>query len=65
MTIEGELVARSVDLGAQGSAYTTGERVFHLKFGYGKITAIEGNKLTVDFEKAGTKKVLESFVQKP
>jgi DNA helicase-2/ATP-dependent DNA helicase PcrA len=65
MTIEGELVARSVDLGAQGSAYKPGERVFHLKFGYGKITSIEGNKLTIDFEKAGVKKVLESFVQKP
>ncbi len=65
MTIEGELVARSVDLGAQASAYKTGERVFHLKFGYGTIEQIEGNKLTIEFEKAGRKKVLESFVQKP
>ena len=57
-------MARSVDLGS-GSAYATGERVFHLKFGYGDITDIEGNKLTIEFEKAGRKKVLESFVQKP
>jgi DNA helicase-2/ATP-dependent DNA helicase PcrA len=38
--------------------------VFHLKFGYGTISSIEGNKLSIDFEKAGPKKVLESFVQK-
>ncbi|MBJ3783775.1 ATP-dependent helicase [Devosia sediminis] len=64
LTIEGELVARSVDLGGQSSGYALGERVFHLKFGYGEVTHIEGNKLTIDFEKAGTKKVLESFIRK-
>ena len=64
LTIEGELVARSVDLGGQSSGYSVGERVFHLKFGYGEVTQIEGNKLTIDFEKAGTKKVLESFIKK-
>ncbi len=63
LTIEGELVARSTDDG-RGSAYAAGERVFHLKFGYGRIDNIEGNKLTIDFEKAGRKKVLDSFVQK-
>lgn len=64
LTIEGELVARSVDLGGQSSGYKVGERVFHLKFGYGDVISVEGNKLTIDFEKAGTKKVLESFIQK-
>jgi DNA helicase II / ATP-dependent DNA helicase PcrA len=64
LTIEGELVARSVDLGSDRSSFATGERVFHLKFGYGEITTIEGNKLTILFEKAGQKKVLESFVKK-
>lgn len=64
LTIEGELVARSVDLGGQSSGYALGDRVFHLKFGYGDVKSIEGNKLTIDFEKAGTKKVLESFVKK-
>jgi DNA helicase-2/ATP-dependent DNA helicase PcrA len=64
LTIEGELVARSVDLGGQSSGFALGERVFHLKFGYGEIIQIEGNKLTIDFEKAGTKKVLESFIKK-
>jgi DNA helicase II / ATP-dependent DNA helicase PcrA len=35
---------------------------FHGKFGYGTIAAIEGNKLEIDFEHAGRKKVLDSFV---
>ena len=41
-----------------------GERVFHLKFGYGHVAAIDGNKLTVDFDKAGRKKVIDSFVER-
>ncbi len=64
LTIEGELVARSVDLGSQSSGYALGDRVFHQKFGYGAISSIEGNKLSIDFEKAGPKKVLESFISK-
>jgi len=64
LTIEGDLVARSVDLGGESSGYALGERVFHLKFGYGEVIQIEGNKLTIDFEKAGTKRVLESFIRK-
>jgi len=63
LTIEGELVARSTDTG-RGSAYAVGERIFHLKFGYGTVEQIEGNKLTIEFEKAGRKKVLDSFVSK-
>ena len=39
-----------------------GQRVFHTKFGYGAVIAIEGNKLEIDFEKAGPKKLLDSFV---
>ncbi len=63
LTIDGELVARSTDDG-RPSKYGVGERVFHLKFGYGRIDSLEGNKLTIDFEKAGRKKVLDSFVSK-
>ncbi|WP_417719655.1 ATP-dependent helicase [Salipiger sp.] len=44
------------------SAWTTGDRVFHQKFGYGEIIAIEGDKLEIAFEKAGTKKVVARFV---
>ncbi|GGB36785.1 DNA helicase [Roseibium aquae] len=61
-TIEGELVAKSVS--ETPSEFSIGERVFHIKFGYGAITAIEGNKLTIDFEKAGRKKVIDSFVER-
>jgi DNA helicase-2/ATP-dependent DNA helicase PcrA len=39
-----------------------GERVFHQKFGYGAIIAIEGDKLEIAFEKAGTKKVVARFI---
>jgi DNA helicase-2/ATP-dependent DNA helicase PcrA len=44
-------------------ALAVGQRVFHQKFGYGKIVAIDGNKLDIEFDKAGPKKVLDSFVQ--
>ena len=60
--IEGELVAKSVIGGT--SEYGVGERVFHQKFGYGRISAVEGNKLTIEFEKAGQKKVLDNFVER-
>jgi len=59
---EGRLVAVSEP--SYASAYQRGDRVFHLKFGYGVVTAIEGNKLTVQFDKAGEKKVIDSFVEK-
>tara|TARA_B110000116_G_C16797239_1_gene567609 strand:- start:956 stop:3253 length:2298 start_codon:yes stop_codon:yes gene_type:complete len=42
--------------------FGVGERVFHQKFGYGIISFINGNKLDVVFEKAGNKKVIDSFV---
>jgi DNA helicase-2/ATP-dependent DNA helicase PcrA len=59
--IEGELVAKSV---GPNSAYAIGERVFHQKFGYGEIAGIEGNKLTIDFDKAGRKRVIDSFIER-
>ena len=40
-----------------------GARVFHDKFGYGIVTDQEGNKLEIEFEKSGTKRVLDSFVK--
>ncbi|MEE4350857.1 MAG: UvrD-helicase domain-containing protein [Pacificimonas sp.] len=48
----------------QRSDLKIGQRVFHQKFGNGNITSIEGNKLEVDFDKAGAKRVLDSFVEK-
>ncbi len=55
----------SVGLGQKGRGdLSVGERVFHQKFGYGDIAAIEGNKLEIDFEQAGRKRVMDSFVTK-
>ena len=59
-TIEGELVAKSV--ADTPSPFNIGDRVFHQKFGNGNVAAIEGNKLTIDFDRAGQKKVLDGFV---
>jgi DNA helicase-2/ATP-dependent DNA helicase PcrA len=44
------------------AAYEVGERIFHQKFGYGSVAAVEGDKLTVDFEKAGRKNIVARFV---
>jgi ATP-dependent DNA helicase UvrD/PcrA len=61
LTIEGELIAKST--GAV-SSFTVGERVFHQKFGNGNVVAVDGNKLTIAFDRAGEKRVVDSFVEK-
>jgi DNA helicase II / ATP-dependent DNA helicase PcrA len=61
LTIEGELVAKST---GTVSAFSLGDRVFHQKFGNGNITAIDGNKLTIQFDRAGEKRVVDSFVER-
>ena len=61
LTIEGELVAKST---GTVSEFAIGDRVFHQKFGNGNVTAIDGNKLTIQFDKAGEKRVVDSFVEK-
>ena len=53
----------AVSLGNKGRGdLSVGQRVFHEKFGYGAIAEIEGNKLEIDFEQAGRKRVMDSFV---
>ena len=49
---------------AASSGLQPGQRIFHEKFGYGRIVDVDGAKLTVAFEKAGVKKVVESFVKR-
>ena len=56
-----ELVATS---DPRAASYKQGERVFHQKFGYGEIRRVDGNKLTVDFDKAGEKRVIDTFVER-
>ncbi|MES2453019.1 MAG: UvrD-helicase domain-containing protein [Pseudomonadota bacterium] len=55
--------ASAVSIGNKGrNDLSVGMRVFHQKFGYGEIAEIEGNKLEIDFETAGRKRVMDSFV---
>ena len=49
---------------AAAPQYKVGERVFHDKFGYGLIASVDGSKLTIDFDKAGRKRVVDSFVER-
>jgi DNA helicase-2/ATP-dependent DNA helicase PcrA len=58
--IEGHLTASEVEPGT----FEPGTRVFHQKFGYGRVTHVDGNKLTIDFDKAGEKRVLDGFVER-
>jgi DNA helicase-2/ATP-dependent DNA helicase PcrA len=58
-----EARASAISLGNPGRTdIAPGQRVFHSKFGYGLVAEIEGNKLEIDFEHAGRKRVLDSFV---
>ncbi|MBB4569114.1 DNA helicase-2/ATP-dependent DNA helicase PcrA [Rhizobium leucaenae] len=61
-TIDGELVAKSTS--TEPSRFSIGDRVFHIKFGNGNVSEIEGNKLTIDFDRAGQKRVLDGFVER-
>jgi len=55
--------ARGLVIDAQAiSAFTVGDRVFHQKFGYGEVMEIEGDKLQIEFDKAGAKRVVGKFV---
>lgn len=60
LTIEGELVAKSTGT----SPFGLGDRVFHQKFGNGNVTHVDGNKLTIAFDRAGEKRVVDSFVER-
>ncbi|WP_119459102.1 UvrD-helicase domain-containing protein [Rhodospirillaceae bacterium SYSU D60014] len=61
--IEGEARRVASPSGSAGQgAYRAGARVFHQKFGYGSVALAEGDKLEIEFDKAGPKKVMASFV---
>jgi DNA helicase-2/ATP-dependent DNA helicase PcrA len=60
LLIEG--AAREVET-ERAARFATGARVFHIKFGYGTVAAVDGDKLDIEFDKAGRKKVIDSFVQ--
>ncbi len=59
-----EARASAISLGNPGRTdIARGARVFHDKFGYGTVADIEGNKLVIDFEGGGQKRLLDSFVK--
>ncbi len=60
LLIEGS--AREID-SERAANFQAGARVFHQKFGYGTVAAVDGDKLDIEFDKAGRKKVIDSFVQ--
>jgi DNA helicase-2/ATP-dependent DNA helicase PcrA len=49
---------------AREGAIGKGERVFHQKFGYGTVTGVDDDRLDIEFDHAGPKRVLDRFVQK-
>ena len=61
MSMPSEARNMTIDLDAV-SAFVEGDRVFHQKFGYGEVIGIEGDKLDIEFDKAGSKKVVSRFV---
>ncbi len=61
MSMPSEARNMTIDLDAV-SAFTEGDRVFHQKFGYGEVMGIEGDKLVIEFDKAGSKHVVARFV---
>ena len=61
MAMPSEARNMTIDMDAV-SAFTEGERVFHQKFGYGEVIGIEGDKLVIEFDKAGSKHVVARFI---
>ena len=61
VTLQG--LAKALPAQPKSPGFATGARVFHQKFGYGRVRAVEDNKLTIAFDKAGEKKVIASFVE--
>jgi DNA helicase-2/ATP-dependent DNA helicase PcrA len=60
--IEGQARVLTSEMPKSTHKIAVGQRIFHEKFGYGRVLAAEGNKLEIAFDKAGTKKVIDSFV---
>ena len=62
-TIDGHITRKTTKAVTQ-SDFAIGERVFHEKFGYGLVEDVEGNKLSVNFEMSGVKRIVDSFVER-
>ncbi|MCB1592429.1 MAG: UvrD-helicase domain-containing protein [Alphaproteobacteria bacterium] len=62
-TFSGPLSSKGV-LSSEGTLFVRGDRVFHEKFGYGRVVHIDGHKLDILFDKGGQKRVMDSFLEK-
>jgi len=51
-------------LHGSGDGFAKGDRCFHQKFGMGWVRTVKGDHLTIDFDSAGSKKVVAAFVEK-
>ena len=60
--IDGQARVLATSMPKSQHTLAVGQRIFHEKFGYGEVRRVEGNKLEIAFDKAGTKKVIDSFV---
>ena len=58
-----DVVPMPVGGGTAPGGYSAGERIFHQKFGYGRVRSVDGDKLEIAFDKAGTKRIIDRFVQ--
>ena len=63
-------VAHSITVGRHTSTslrdsddLSLGSRVFHQKFGYGIVRDVDGDRVTIDFDQAGEKRVLKSYIE--
>ena len=62
--IEGRATRISEPIPGSAGKYQSGDRVFHQKFGYGTVGAVSDDKLSIHFDKAGSKMVIANFVTK-
>ncbi len=53
-----------VSFSAQEPLLQLGDRVFHNKFGYGLVIEVEGDRVEVNFDHTGPKRVLSTFLEK-
>lgn len=62
--LRGDVLPAKGVISAEGTLFVRGDRVFHDKFGYGRVVNIDGHKLDILFDQGGQKRVMDSFLEK-
>ncbi len=62
--LRGDALPAKGVISAEGTLFVRGDRVFHDKFGYGRVVNIDGHKLDILFDQGGQKRVMDSFLEK-